>query len=132
MVCVYCSKKTQVINTRHQTKHNQIWRRRKCSACHAIFTSLETTDFEQLWLVINKKGQLQPFLTDKLYLSVYDSLKHRSSARSDARHITRTVVSLLLGKIENGTINSSLISDTTKVSLNRFDKTASIHYQAFH
>jgi len=132
MVCVYCSKKTKVVNTRNQTKHNQIWRRRQCSACHALFTTLEATDFEQSWMVIAKNGQLQPFLSDKLYLSVYDSLKHRSTAISDARHITKTVISLILRKAQNGTINSSLIADTAKVCLNRFDKTASIHYQAFH
>lgn len=132
MVCIYCSGPTQVTNTRPQKKRNQIWRRRLCLKCQAIFTSIETAHIEQSWLVKQATGKLSPFLPDKLYLSIFNSLKHRESAIIDARNISDTVIAMLLNRVEDGIINYKTIADITKVSLNRFDKVASIQYQAFH
>jgi transcriptional regulator NrdR family protein len=132
MVCIYCSNQTKVVNTRHQKKRNQAWRRRTCSVCRATFTTLEAACIEQSWMVLQGSGVLSPFLTDKLYLSIYDSLKHRETAIVDARHISDTVIGLLLNKVQDGIIESRMIYDITRISLNRFDRIASTHYQAFH
>ena len=131
MVCVHCRSDTQVINSRLQKKANQVWRRRKCGTCGAIFSSREVAQYELVWLVRSNKA-LQPFNRDKLLLSVYASCQHRPSALSDASALTETVINKLLFNATAGVLEAAAIAQTVQVALNRFDKAASVHYQAFH
>ena len=131
MVCVHCRSDTQVINSRLQKKANQVWRRRKCGTCGAIFSSREVAQYELVWLVRSHKA-LQPFNRDKLLLSIYASCQHRPSALSDASALTETVINKLLFNATDGVLEAPAIAQTVQVALNRFDKAASVHYQAFH
>ncbi len=131
MVCVHCRSDTQVINSRLQKKANQVWRRRKCGTCGAIFSSREVAQYELVWLVRSNKA-LQPFNRDKLLLSIYASCQHRPSALSDASALTETVINKLLFNATAGVLEAPAIAQTVQVALNRFDKAASVHYQAFH
>lgn len=94
MVCIYCNSETQVHNSRHQKRANQVWRRRKCLGCQAIFTTLEAVDTSQA-LSLRRKTHLQPFSRDTLLLSIYDSLRHRPTAVNDASALTATAIGLL-------------------------------------
>ena len=132
MVCVYCGEKTRVINSRPQIRSNQIWRRRSCKSCQAIFSTIESHDPAQTWLVKRPDEPAIGFIKEKLFLSIYESLKHRSNAIYDAKHITQTVINSLGRTTKDGIIESSSITNTVIVSLNRFDKVASTHYRAFH
>jgi transcriptional repressor NrdR len=131
MVCVHCRSDTQVINSRLQKKANQVWRRRKCGTCGAIFSSREVAQYELVWLVRSNKA-LQPFNRDKLLLSIYASCQHRPSALADASALTETVMNKLLFTAANGILEAPAIVQIIQVALNRFDKAASVHYQAFH
>ena len=131
MVCVHCRSDTQVINSRLQKKANQVWRRRKCTTCGAIFSSREVAQYELIWLVRSRES-LQPFNRDKLLVSIYTSCQHRPSALSDARALTETVMSKLLFTATDGVIEAPAIAQTIQVALNRFDKAASVHFHAFH
>ena len=131
MVCIHCRSETQVINSRLQKKANQVWRRRKCTTCGAIFSSREVAQYELIWLV-RRRESLLPFNRDKLLLSIYTSCQHRPSALSDARALTETVMSKLLFTAIDGILEAPAIAQTIQVALNRFDKAASVHFQAFH
>ena len=132
MVCVTCGENTQVINSRLQKRTNQVWRRRKCVGCKSIFTTTEMAEYNAIWAVIRKNRRLMPFSRDKLFLSIYDSLQHRMTAIADAEGITTTVITKLSPIIINGTVESSAVTTAVQVALNRFDRVASMHYQAFH
>ena len=132
MVCVYCAGKTRVINSRPQVKSNQIWRRRLCKDCQALFTTIEFHDPAQTWLIKDPSGLSANFISEKLFLSIYESLKHRPSALLDAKHLTQTVINKLSRTTKNGLIDSRQITKTVTVSLNRFDKAACTHYLSFH
>jgi transcriptional repressor NrdR len=131
MVCVYCSSETQVINSRHQKKANQVWRRRKCLQCGAIFTTIEATDTTQA-LRLRRKTRLEPFSRDTLLLSVYDSLKHRRTASTDATGLTTTILGLLYPLATETVIERDVVVELVTQVLKRFDKAAAVHYQAFH
>jgi transcriptional regulator NrdR family protein len=77
-------------------------------------------------------GAISPFSRDKLFLSLYRSCQHRSDALSDASALTNTIIKKLLNQITSGTIPAKTIMQIAQVALNRFDKAASVHYQAFH
>jgi transcriptional regulator NrdR family protein len=132
MVCVHCGHATGVINSRGLARTNRVWRRRRCHHCQAVFTTLETTDYSSTWLVRGVSGRLEPFLRDKLYLSLHASCRHRQTVVSDAAALTDTVIKKLLTQARDGVIERAVIIRAVQVALNRFDKAASVQYQAFH
>ena len=132
MVCVHCGQKTAVINSRSRLRTNQVWRRRICLVCHAVFSTLEAADYGAVWLVKGLDGHLQPFTSDKLFLSLYQSCQHRPTALTDARALTDTVIKKLFTQVKDGVIPTKTIMTTAQIALVRFDKAASVHYQAFH
>jgi transcriptional repressor NrdR len=132
MVCIQCGAETKVTNSRHQKRANQVWRRRQCLSCGAVFTTEEKADYGAAWQVSGWEGHLEPFSRDKLLLSLYDSLRHRPTALRDAGGLVETVISRLVEHVSSGTIDARMIAQISQVALNRFDSAASISYQAFH
>lgn len=131
MVCVYCGGDTRVVNSRMKKRENQVWRRRRCGSCHAVFSTEEAPRLAQAWRV-RSTGHLEPFSRDKLFLSLYRSCEHRRTALGDAKGLTETVISRLAAYVRDGTVRNSDITGVTQVALNRFDKAASVHYAARH
>ena len=131
MKCIYCGSDTSVSNSRHQKRNNHVWRRRNCTDCGAVFTSSESADFFKS-LSVKHTGKLQPFSRDKLFLSIYDSLKHRKSPINDATWLTDTVIGLMYPVIISATVDSQEITKCAVKVLKRFDKVAMTHYSAFH
>lgn len=131
MKCIYCNSETKVTNSRPQLKLNRIWRRRNCSECRAVFTTVELGDLEKS-LVVNGPTGLEPFLRDKLFISIYDSLKHKKTALNDATALTDTITGQLLKLVNNGTIQKADILSVVTLILKRFDKTAATYYVAYH
>lgn len=131
MVCIYCSGGTQVINSRLRKRRNTVWRRRRCLICATIFTTSESIELSQTILIQNKTA-VEPFSRDRLFISIYESLKHRKSALLDASGLCDTIIQAILLKHENGSVQSSVIVAATLAVLERFDAAAATHYQAFH
>jgi transcriptional repressor NrdR len=131
MVCVHCGGKTKVVNSRQQHKSNQVWRRRQCLKCGAVFSTREAAQHELAWLV-RDGSRLEPFSRDTLFLSLYKSCGHRPTALSDARGLTDTIIGKLPAHMVDGAVASQAIARVALVALNRFDTAASTHYQAFH
>lgn len=132
MVCLHCGGETSVTNSRPQQRSNQVWRRRQCGKCGAIFTTTETARYGGSWAVRGKSGRLSPFSRDKLFLSLYKSCEHRKTVLNDADALADTVIKKLAGLVSDGTVESAAIAQVVQVALNRFDKAASSHYRAFH
>ncbi|HEY4963328.1 MAG TPA: hypothetical protein VIH90_01380 [Candidatus Saccharimonadales bacterium] len=133
MVCIYCGSKTSIVNSRHWQRNNATWRRRQCNKCHAIFTTSELAQYDSLWTVIKPDLKaLSPFLRDKLYISIYDSCKHRKSAISDAAGLTDTAMNKLRGKVKNGSINISDIRQITYNTVSKLDNASGVYYRAYH
>ncbi len=133
MVCIHCGSGTKVTNSRLQIRSNQVWRRRSCSACGAIFTTEEATKYSDNWIVTNSRTQSKSaFSRDKLFLSIYKSCQHRKNALNDASYLTANVTSRLLETIKDSALDNKLIGQIVQVALSRFDKAASVHYEAFH
>jgi transcriptional repressor NrdR len=131
MVCIYCGGDLAVSNSRPQKSRNQTWRRRPCKACGAVFTSLEHLDLASS-LTVAKNDQLQPFDRDRLFISLYESLRHRPAAMSDARELASTVTVHIIKNATNGSVEARTICQQTLNTLRKFDQTAAMHYAAFH
>lgn len=131
MVCIYCGHDTKVINSRHQKRANNIWRRRKCLNCGAITTTIEKNDLSGA-LSVRRQNSIRPFSRDVLFLSVHDSLRHRKAATDDAGALYDTILSQLAPHIDQGVIDRDVIVTITTEILDRFDKAAATSYAAFH
>lgn len=81
---------------------------------------------------MSNNGSLQPFLRDRLFADVYDSLKHRKTALKDATGLTDTIVSIALNDTRDGVISRDEISKTCASVLGRFDKIAATYFTAYH
>jgi|SRR5688572_32409193 len=133
MVCIYCGSETRVVNSRKQRRSNNIWRRRVCTKCSAVFTTHEETDLSAVLVVQSKdRRHNQKFLRDKLFLSVYESCKHRPSALIDAAELTDTIINALAKENSGAIIPQEKIVHATEKILKRFDATAAVFYHAYH
>jgi transcriptional repressor NrdR len=132
MVCVYCNGATHVINSRAQKRNNRVWRRRQCLECKRVFSTEESVQYENVWLVMDASGGYSPFSPDKLQLSLYRSCQHRKTALNDAVALSNTITQKLQPKFKDGLINSQTIAQVSQVALNRFDRAASVNYSAYH
>ena len=132
MVCIYCGAKTQVINSRLQKQANSIWRRRTCQNCGSIFTTHETADLSSSFVVRISRKDIRPFHKDALFISVYESLKHRESALEDARALLQTIIGHLIPTADHGQLTPEVIAVITHEVIERFDQTAGTVYAAYH
>ncbi|HSX53199.1 MAG TPA: hypothetical protein VLF90_02415 [Patescibacteria group bacterium] len=119
-------------NSRHQKKSNQVWRRRHCVSCQGTFTTIEQADLPLSLLYKKDLSHVEPFSRDKLFLSLYNSLKHRQTALSDASSLTATVIGKLLLTVKAASVDRSTIIQTATETLKHFDKAASVTYSAYH
>lgn len=131
MVCVYCCGGTKVTNSRLQKRNNNVWRRRRCLACGAIFTTHEGVELESA-LVVAKNGQNQPFLADLLLKELMDTLKHRNDVYTASRELLGTIVRRLLALPDRPVFSTDDIAKVTSEVLKRFDRRAHLRYLADH
>lgn len=129
MVCIYCGQNTRVTNSRLQKRSNNVWRRRQCSSCQAVFTTHESVELSGALLVNN--GSLSPFESNKLLVELLEALKHHPQQRQAATEISHTIVMNLL-KRRQKVLTTKLISQETAAVLKRFDKRAWLRYCADH
>ncbi|HEX5797581.1 MAG TPA: hypothetical protein VFX86_04290 [Candidatus Saccharimonadales bacterium] len=118
------------MNSRGRTKGLNTWRRKQCQACKAMFTTTEAVDTEQA-IRVKKVKALEPFIYEKLFLDVYDSLRHRKTAHIDAKRLSATIMSKLM-PCKSGVIEKEEIQTTALGVLKRFDKAAATYYAAHH
>ena len=131
MVCAYCSNETQVTNSRHQKRNNNVWRRRQCQVCQSVFTTIEAIDYSSVFR-ITVQGDFKPFLTDLLYTEVLLALSDRKNAYMDAREITNAIIKTLSKMPASPLFKPSDISKVTASVLQKFDKRAWHRYAAEH
>lgn len=77
-------------------------------------------------------GSMQPFSRDKLFLSIYESCKHRKEAINDASALTLTIVGRLSGFSATGEIfRDELVGLVVRI-LGNFDQVAASVYKGLH
>jgi len=128
MVCIYCGGDTKVTNSRLQKRANTVWRRRTCLQCDAVWTSLEAPEARSAFRVL-KGESMHEFSEETLMISLYEALRHRKTAVTDAAGLTQTVLQDLFKK-RLAIIPSTEIKKTAHAVLQRFDKTAAAVYKA--
>jgi transcriptional repressor NrdR len=131
MICIYCGGETKVVNSRHQIRNNQVWRRRECLACQSVFTTHETVELSST-LSVDKQGRLSPFLPDLLLKELMLALQDRKDVYTASGEVLATIVKKLLLLPQKPVYLPADISKTTAQVLKRFDKRAYLRFVAEH
>lgn len=129
MVCIYCSHKTKVVNSRSSKSINQTWRRRQCLNCHSTFTSRELPDLAISMRVKYPSGALEPFYRDRIFVDIYRSLSHRKTALNDASALTDTIIDWVLAQ-KSPIITSKRIKQLCLKVLSNFDQASAVFYES--
>ncbi|HSX43081.1 MAG TPA: hypothetical protein VLF59_03265 [Candidatus Saccharimonadales bacterium] len=133
MVCIYCGGKTHVGNSRPQKRLNQVWRRRECVQCHAVFTTEEAAELSTSVSVrASAQGAVSPFNRDKLFVSILKAVGHRKTAVDDASALCATVIAKLLQSTVQAAVSPADITRITLQVLKNFDNAAGVQYRAYH
>lgn len=133
MTCLFCSGDTAVVNSRLQKRENNVWRRRQCKDCEAIFTTIEKADLSYSIRVASDHDNkaLSPFIRAKLQISIYKCCKHLKEPEIVSDELTNTVISQLT-QDKNAVIQKGTIASVTYDVLDKFNKPAAVQYKAFH
>lgn len=134
MVCIYCGCETEVYNSRERARNPSVWRRRRCNGCVAQFSTYEFPDYETSLAVAGAHGKMYPFRRDKLFLSLYKALGHRSDAEHSATEITATIIGQILRsrQISDGVVHRGVLAQAAHKTLKRYDPLAAHTYKAYH
>jgi transcriptional repressor NrdR len=132
MICIACGGKTEVINSRPAENALTVWRRRRCSSCHKMFSTREKPDLSRSVRVKKDGNQEEPFSEDKLFLSVHECLSHQKDALEASRALSDTIMQQVLLGDTTTVIESQKIADITYRVLERFDKAGAVYYRAHH
>jgi transcriptional repressor NrdR len=132
MVCPFClHKKTKVYNSRHTSRLNATWRRRRCEACKREFSTRESADPESI-LRVGTAKRVTPYSRAKLTLSVLSVSDHRADHGEAAYWLCDTIEQKLyrLAAGENNSITKHQVTRVVLETLKVFDTTAYVKYLA--
>jgi len=132
MVCIYCSGATRVANSRPQKRLMQVWRRRHCKSCGAIFTTTEAIELGTSLVVRRTNGAVAPFNRDKLFMSIMRAVGHRQTPLEDASALTATIIAKLRRSTTQAAVGPSDIVTVALATLKHFDTAAAVQYGAYH
>lgn len=132
MHCPYCVyPDTQVVNSRLTKKDTQVWRRRRCLNCKAVFTTHEMVDLSHL-MVLKKTGKIQKFNKMKLYSGIYGATIGSKTPNREylVDKITREVEIEILA-LKRKIINSTEIADIVLFKLKQLHTATFLRFLAY-
>ncbi len=77
-------------------------------------------------------GSLRPFERDKLFVSIVQSLGHRSDAVTTASALTDTITANTLKTAQGAIVERTSIVGEALLALQRFDQVSATYYAAYH
>jgi len=132
MVCIYCGAATRVTNSRHRKQTAQVWRRRVCTSCGAVFTSIEAVDYPKSLALEMPDQSLRPFIKEKLFLSIHKCCEHRKSAVDDAAALTDTIIAKIVRTGTQSVIPAHQVAKLVHDTLSNFDAASAVQFAAYH
>jgi transcriptional repressor NrdR len=132
MVCPFClHKKTEIYNSRHTSRLNATWRRRRCEACKRKFSTRESADPESI-LRVGTTKRPTPYSRAKLTLSILSVCDHRADHGEAAYWLCDTIEQklYLLAVGKDDLVTKYQIIHAVQETLKSFDVPAYVKYLA--
>ena len=132
MICINCSSPTKVTNSRPHKKTPSVWRRRQCTACQTVFTTMEMiADTAYSFEVVGSDGHKQAFSLPRLMVAIAAALSHRPApASADEAYWLAQTIAQNIQATASDRITSAALADESLAVLSNFDATAGLQYGA--
>jgi transcriptional regulator NrdR family protein len=131
MVCLLCSAKTKITNSRYRSSQCHTWRRHTCTRCNAIFTTRESVSMSQSYRVEDSDGILHNFSTLRLLLSIHIVMTQTGHNDNEIEMIGETILAKLQ-KQRSLIIPVSNLIKTVYDTLKSYDHDTALIYAARH
>lgn len=119
-----------VSNSRPTKDNTQIWRRRHCTYCKALFTTHEIIDLSHL-IVLKKSGQPERYNHMKLYTGLYRATVSKTQNRAKkVDRVTREVESDILF-LKKKRVKTEEIGDIVLKKLKKIDTGMFLRFLAY-
>ncbi len=135
MKCINCLyQKTSVTNSRAQLKGQTVWRRRHCSACQHVFTTIEQVDPTTVYTVKSQSSKkLVTFSRATLLLSILEVLQYANTDPESAYWLTESVIHKIVSQYRPvAPLLASHIALVAHETLSSYNHLASQAYAARH
>lgn len=127
MLCPYCREEgNEVVNSRPTFHNSSVWRRRRCSVCHKVFTTYERCDLSFI-TILKKNGRKQRYSRAKLFSSIYRATISIPNKEATVELYTDSIEQIILNKklktltsLEVGEIVLNYLKDVNTISFIRF------------
>jgi transcriptional repressor NrdR len=131
MFCINCfHENTSVTNSRPHKKQPSVWRRRRCSACGTVFSTLERPSLTEGTQVHYVDGSVEPFNLGQLIISINQAFSHQPHEGIKYALWLAQTVETTLSTQHRGVLSAEDIEAVTHNVLEKFDKMAAIQYAA--
>jgi transcriptional repressor NrdR len=131
MECPYCHRPVTIVTNSRPTRDNsQIWRRRRCWHCKALFTTHEIIDLSHL-VVIKKSGQPEMYNRMKLYTGLYRATVSKTANRAKKVDRVTLEVEREILFLKQKRIKSEIIGDTVLNKLKKVDTGMFLRFLAY-
>lgn len=131
MRCPFCGHDdTQVKDSRPTEDNSAIRRRRYCPGCGARFTTFERVQLREL-VVVKSAGRKETFDRDKLFRSMWISLRKRDIPQERLERVVNSMVRQLESSGETE-IPSKTIGEMAMKALEALDKVAYVRYASVY
>lgn len=124
MKCRFCesagiTSRTDVVNSRKGKGGKEVWRRRLCTSCGEVFTTMETFSYDSLF-VVKRTMVRKRFVYEKLFVSILNAIsagkgKDQGDDAMKAKHLTEEVIESLLTLHSKIIASKEIIHATHKV-----------------
>jgi len=81
-------------------------------------------------LLVKRQNTIEPFSSEKIFLSLYRVLDHFKDAVDRASYLTKVITNKILSQISDSQITSNDIFNIVVITLSRYDNLAAKKYSA--
>lgn len=129
MLCIHCSTKTRIYNSRSSHQKSQTWRRHRCPNCNVTFTTREKVDYSGL-IQVSDGGNHHPYSPERLLLSILRASDKIPLPTGMAIELTDSIEQALQQEafFAASPQDKILISEQALVVLKRYNKNLALQY----
>ena len=133
MLCIRCSNKTKVTNSRPHKKTPGVWRRRACTSCGTTFTTHERLSDSHYMFNVIKGNHSSRFSLPVLMVSIFQSLGHLplAEASEESYWLAQTIAQSVQESAHDHVSSHHLARETYDV-LTHYDEGAAVFYGLRH
>ena len=130
MICPFCKKETQVVDSRLAFDGHGVRRRRECKKCSFRFSTMEKPALLDL-VIVKREGRREAYDSQKLEHGLGLALRKRSYTTENFRSLVRSI-EVAIHALRSNEITSNQLGEIVMDKLRKFDKVGYIRFASVY